>query len=197
MARQPTHRFPLSKEGKLPITKVDAAVRQLETAITLWFHDGDPVSICTLSHAAYEILYQLSKTTRKRSTLYDAENVKPEFRDDFKRLIKEAPDFFKHAGKDPHETHFLTVKNAPHIFLDAVSMYNSLEFGARPIFRVFQEWLWFTQPGFFIKPAQEVFGNGADIEGIVAAGKAAYFSSMVPLYITKFAGVKAASFGHR
>lgn len=197
MTRQTTHRFPLSKEGKLPITKIDAAVRQLETAITLWFHDGDPVSICALSHAAHEILYRLSTNTRKRSTLLDAENVKPEFREDFKKLIKEAPAFFKHAGKDPHETLFFTVKNAPHIFLDAVGMYNSLEFGARPIFRVFQDWLWMTEPRFFMKPIKEVFGEGVDIEGIVADGKAAYFKAMVPVYIAQFAGVQAASFGHK
>ena len=36
---------------KLHVTKLDAARRQLETAITLWFHDGDPVSIHTLAAA--------------------------------------------------------------------------------------------------------------------------------------------------
>ena len=37
---------------KLPITKLDAARRQLETAIPLWFQDADPVSVHTLVMAA-------------------------------------------------------------------------------------------------------------------------------------------------
>jgi hypothetical protein len=33
---------------KVRVTKLDAAKKQLETAIMLYFHDGDPVSIHTL-----------------------------------------------------------------------------------------------------------------------------------------------------
>ena len=40
---------------KLPITKLDAVRRQLETTITLWFHDVDPVSVHTLVMAAHVI----------------------------------------------------------------------------------------------------------------------------------------------
>jgi hypothetical protein len=46
---------------KLSITKLDAARRQLETAITLWFHDADPVSVHTLAMAAHGILRALNK----------------------------------------------------------------------------------------------------------------------------------------
>jgi len=43
------------------ISKLDAARRQLATAITLWFEDRDPVSIHTLVFAAYEIIHAVSK----------------------------------------------------------------------------------------------------------------------------------------
>jgi hypothetical protein len=43
------------------VSKLDAAKRQLETAIRLYFSDGDPVSIHTLTAAAYNILRDVTK----------------------------------------------------------------------------------------------------------------------------------------
>jgi hypothetical protein len=43
------------------ITKLDAARRQLETAIKLYFDEGDPGSIQTLCSAAYNGLEQKAK----------------------------------------------------------------------------------------------------------------------------------------
>ncbi len=182
-------RIEVTKDGKLPITKIDAAVRQLETAITLWFHDGDPVSICTLSFAAYEILYSLSKSTRKRPALLDAHNIKPEFKEDFIAMIKEAPNFFKHAGKDPHATVFLTTKNQPHIFFDAVGMYHGLGVGMRPMFRVFVDWFWITEPQLFLKKPEDVFGAGYPVNEVVLQGKQAYFAMALPFYTGRIAGI--------
>jgi hypothetical protein len=45
----------------LRISKVDAAQRQLRTAIALWFNDGDPVATHALAFAAYEILHHVSE----------------------------------------------------------------------------------------------------------------------------------------
>ena len=43
------------------VTKLNAAERQLETAILLYFSDKDPVSIHTLCCAAYEVVHALNK----------------------------------------------------------------------------------------------------------------------------------------
>jgi hypothetical protein len=50
-----------TKTTTLTIGKLDAARRQLSTAITLWFGSDDPVSIHTLAHAAYEIIHTVSR----------------------------------------------------------------------------------------------------------------------------------------
>jgi hypothetical protein len=42
--------------------KVDVARRQPQTAITLWFTEGDPVSVHTLVFAAYEVFHFVSKS---------------------------------------------------------------------------------------------------------------------------------------
>jgi hypothetical protein len=46
-------------ESKIKITKMDAAKRQVRTAIKLWFMEEDPVSIHTLVSAAHEIIHTL------------------------------------------------------------------------------------------------------------------------------------------
>lgn len=83
-------------------TKLDAARRQLATAIELWFNEGDPVSIHTLSAAAYEILHVISKKrdSSRRDLLFDTLAVKDEYLDDWNRRIKQPANSFKHAMKE-------------------------------------------------------------------------------------------------
>ena len=84
------------------VSKLDAARRQLSTAINLWFGSDDPVSINTLAHAAYEIIHVVSKKRNpgRRDLLFDSLVVKDEYRRDFTVLVKEPANFFKHAKND-------------------------------------------------------------------------------------------------
>ncbi|MGA2892687.1 MAG: hypothetical protein ABSE22_07445 [Xanthobacteraceae bacterium] len=83
--------------------KVDAAHRQLRTAITLWFTESDPVSTHALVFAAYEVLHTVSKkrTPSRRDLLFDSDRIKDEYRSDFNKLIKKHAYFFKHADREP------------------------------------------------------------------------------------------------
>lgn len=86
------------------VAKLDAARRQLATAITLWFNDGDTVSIYTLSHAAYEIIHNFSKKFRYHDLLFDTLIIKDEYRKDFNNKLREPANFFKHhRHNDPDE----------------------------------------------------------------------------------------------
>ncbi len=86
----------------LTISKLDAARRQLQTAITLWFGAGDPVSIHTLAYASYEIIHALSKQRNpgRRDLLFDTLVVKDEYRREWADLVKRHANFFKHAKDD-------------------------------------------------------------------------------------------------
>lgn len=87
----------------MTVTKLDAARRHLSTAIRLWFADGDPVSVHTLCYAAYEVIHVLSRNAnRKDKLIFDNDFIKDEFRSEFNLLVKKAPNFFKHADKDPN-----------------------------------------------------------------------------------------------
>jgi hypothetical protein len=81
----------------IKITKLDAAVRQLRTAIRLWFSDGDPVAIHTLLAAAHEIIHRLFRLKGLDDLLFDSKRIKPEFRALWAKKPKEPANFFKHA----------------------------------------------------------------------------------------------------
>jgi hypothetical protein len=180
--------FKVPKEGKLPVTKIDAAVRQLETAITLWFFDGDPVSICTLTFAAFEIIRSLNKGFGGNPTILDGRSMRKEHCKEILAAIRSSPNFFKHAGKDPHETHFFPVKSLRLIILDAVRTYDEWKLEQRPIFETFRLWLWLTEPKSQIIPPDQAGMKRSDIDLFIRGGKQQFFNEALPKYTRRIAG---------
>jgi hypothetical protein len=88
--------------GKL-ISKLEAATRQLDTAISLWFSGGDIISIHTLACSAYQIIHDINRKKGYRDLLYDSVVVKDEYRREMINLLKGDYNFFKHAEKDPDQ----------------------------------------------------------------------------------------------
>ncbi len=82
----------------MKISKTDAAQRQLDTAIELYFAESDPVAMHTLAAAAYELI----KALRKRKGLPDEieDMIIPGREAEFRRLWNQAQNFFKHADRD-------------------------------------------------------------------------------------------------
>jgi hypothetical protein len=81
------------------VSKTDAARSQLDTAIELYFQDGDEVAIHTLASAAYEVVVSL----RTRAGFVDeiVKHILPERRAEFRQHWNRAQNFFKHADRDP------------------------------------------------------------------------------------------------
>lgn len=88
---------------EIEVTKLDAARRQLETAITLLFEAGDAVSVHTLAHASYGVLKDVANHRNQRRVLDTADELAardPNFWKDFNY----AGNFYKHADKGPNAT---------------------------------------------------------------------------------------------
>ena len=79
------------------ITKIDAARRQLQTAIELWANDGDPVSAHSLAFAAHQIIHDLNRRNGGPNLLLDEPSIRPEKKNEFANLVKRDANFFKHA----------------------------------------------------------------------------------------------------
>jgi hypothetical protein len=86
------------------IDKLDAACRQLNTAISLWFSDGDSVSIHTLACSAHQLVHDINQKIGGRDLLYDSLVIKDEYRREANKIFKKAYNFFKHANNDAYGT---------------------------------------------------------------------------------------------
>lgn len=86
----------------IKIGKLEAARRQLQTAISLWFSGGDSIAIHTLAFAAYEVIHAVSekRDPNRRDLLFDTALIKDEYRRDWNQLIRREANFFKHADRD-------------------------------------------------------------------------------------------------
>ena len=78
---------------KLAVTKLDAARRQFETAITLWFHHGEPISIHTLVGAGHRIVLDLLERDGKTAVPFDMTYVSTGQEKEFKKLMRDAETF--------------------------------------------------------------------------------------------------------
>jgi hypothetical protein len=128
---------------------LDAASRQLHTAIRLWFDEGDPVSIHTLASAAHEIIHTLFRSKGLKGLLFDTPIVKPEGRSLWASSLKSAFNFFKHARHD--EGAVLDFHPGINEILIATCCKGIREIGSPATVEelAFMYWAFFTQPESF------------------------------------------------
>jgi hypothetical protein len=91
---------------KVTLSKLTVGKRQIDTAIWLWFNDGDVVSIVTLAGAALGVLDGLYQHARKgRPFPFDEKTIPPGLTPrDARNIVKEAENFAKHARGDADKT---------------------------------------------------------------------------------------------
>jgi hypothetical protein len=87
-------------DGLVTITKFDAMLRQLDSAIEMWFSDRDPVAIHTLLLASHEILHILFRKKGLKHLLFDSAAIKKDMRQEWNKQIRKSYNFFKHAQHD-------------------------------------------------------------------------------------------------
>ena len=87
------------------VTKLEAASRQLDTAIHLFFSDGDAVATHTLAVAAANVFADLAEHRNAgvswRTKIRDDSGLSTK---ELKRIFHEEWNFFKHADHDPNAT---------------------------------------------------------------------------------------------
>ena len=86
---------------KEKLSKIDVACRQLDTAITLWFQERDPVPIHTLACSAHQIISDITHHRGGHELLFDSTYIKDQFQNLAKRHFHKHYNFFKHADHDP------------------------------------------------------------------------------------------------
>jgi hypothetical protein len=115
-------------QRKIKISKLDAARRQLDTAIRLYFTEADPVSVRTLAAAAFEIPKDLDEYGPKTGTFHDhlEANVKPEYLKRVIDIFRGPQNFFKHADTDPNDVLDFALATPEMFLISAVEKYVEL-----------------------------------------------------------------------
>jgi hypothetical protein len=124
------------------ITKLEAARRQLEQAIELYFNGGDPVSIHTLAWAAFTVIRDVNKHRAGPQMLVDkiSDQMASEYGPGLKKRFRQAMTFFKHAEEDPTDELEFWPDEAEIVILDACSRFQVMAGIAVPSFLVFRRW---------------------------------------------------------
>jgi hypothetical protein len=116
-------RDPRAPPGVLIYSKVGAAQTQLETAIWLWFHYKDPMSIHTLAVAANEVYHGIARLDGL-PTIYGA--WKSSLETDDRNVMNQSPNLAKHTnrdGADPLEKEPLIVRAAEIMMVDCINVH--------------------------------------------------------------------------
>lgn len=92
------------KSSKIKVTKIEAAERQIETSIFMFFRNDDALSIHTVTCAGLGVMEALAKQYNKKSSISLIEELVVEHkRGEMKRLLNKPQNFLKHADKDPED----------------------------------------------------------------------------------------------
>lgn len=170
-------------QKSLTISKLDAAKRQLEAFIRIYFHNGDPVAMHTLVAAAFGIVYDLNVKRGGAPTLHDSifEKVKPEHHKRLRDKLAEAQNFFKHADRDHQATLEFNPDSTEFMAMDACSKYAELTGELPPLFQIFNGWMMITHQEIYTLPNEHLQKLRSAATTFLSTGKAAYFNNMLPI----------------
>ncbi len=146
----------------LKITKLMAAERQLFEAIKLFFEEGDPISIHTLTSASLGILNPLCRQKKGFDGFIVTKKspyIKEEKRKEWINFIRIPQNFFKHADNDPDNTLEFRPKINKYHIIEAVSLHEVLSEYIIIEFYIFKQWFLLSNPELITKEAQATYSD--------------------------------------
>jgi len=148
---EPARREKYFMDTNIKISKLDAAKRQLETAILLYFNSADPVSIHTLTGAAHGILSDLIEDKGGSSLIKLSVKtlIKKEYQKEVGGKITLARNHFKHANQNPDFVLDFNPEGNDIFLHDACTMYQALTSERIPYLDIFIFWYVLHNQKFF------------------------------------------------
>lgn len=150
------------------LTKLEAARRQIESAIRLYFHGGDPIAIHTLSAAGRNVLANLCAHRGVSSpVLLDSmlsAFVKPEHHREVREAFRAPENFFKHADRDPDGVITFNPDASEFFLLEGLEAYGILTGEVPASFAAFRMWWLIHHPQVLNDPPESFTRNLAKIQ---------------------------------
>lgn len=175
------------KRETITVTKLDAARRQFNTALEMWFHDSDPIATHTLAAAAYQIFHDINTKRGGEDLLYDTAVIKDEYRKEFVNLLKGPVNFLKHADKDPDPDGKLTIDKVDVLLFFIFCLKAFRQFKIRPnaVEATFIMWITVHHPNWVNAKHLEGVSNGVPIEGVAQVRglpKQEFFDNVIQVF---------------
>jgi hypothetical protein len=168
----------------LQVSKLDAAQRQLQIAIRMWFYDADPVSTHTLAYAAFEVIRDVSRARnpRRPEILLESIGINSKEVEEFIRTLKNTANRLKHANRDPHQlVNFAPGFTQVLIFYAIHGIELCREMPAYELL-AFQLWLQIANPELMLEQTREVIAHSGlveHLESFKAGPKHEFFESFL------------------
>lgn len=126
---------------EVKVYKIDAARRQTDQTIKLFFSEQDEISIHTLACAAHEILSNLVGQENSIS-LYDGliKGAPKDRKKEVKNKLNQAKNFFKHADKDPEGNIIFRPENNDFMLFDNTQLYEQHTGEMTDLMKIFRLW---------------------------------------------------------
>jgi len=130
------------------IPKMDAAKRQLDTAIELFLKESDPISIHALAAASHEILSDIGKKQGIKSIIkgHALSLIKEDKKAGYIKKVNEAQNFFKHADSDTKTILDFNADQSTLLLFDACEMYLAINKGISALMFLFRGWFMMNYP---------------------------------------------------
>ena len=173
----------MGQKAKIKVGKLDAARRQLETAVRLYFSEADPVSIHTLTSAAYQVLADVNRARGGVPMLKEQVPtwVRPDATHEAKRRLSEAANFFKHADRDHEDVLEFSEGPTELLLYDAVRKYRELTGETVPSLGVYEAWFWLGPgAGLVVGPERKKVLENLR-QSFPNATRASFFAEALPL----------------
>lgn len=156
----------------LTITKLDAAYRQLDGAIHLFFSAANPVVVHSLATSAANVLFDIAENgsngTSWRTRMRDDARLSTK---GVKHALHKAWNFFKHAEHDPNGVLEFDPIDSEHMMFSAILDAGNLD-KTSCCMQAFQLWYIAAHPEFF-SPTELVFADAAELfPGLAALPRA-------------------------
>lgn len=168
---------------RILVTKLDAAKREIETAIVLWFHYGDEVAIHVLTSAAHRILHDLLVHVGTSSTFFDNKYLPKGLEKETKRLLRKYETFFKHARDDPNETLLYNPESIQPYLYDAVESYLKLTNNETDLMTAYRLHYQLSFPHYF-QESIPVLKKRFPVKFLSACDRTEFFKHLFPRPVT-------------
>lgn len=170
------------------ISKLESARQQLDTAIWLYFNRDEPVSVHTLTIAAYDVIRGVNQKAHGPPMIVKdlfVEVVKPENQKLFRNKVNEAANFFKHADRDASASIEFGPRQTEFLLIDAICQYSLLANASTNLFWLFYMWFAFHYPHLsnLTEEQRRAFPVNADfVRGMTRSD---YYSQVFPMMEAK------------